>query len=188
MHQLEPFYGWEKHYSNSSDVRSPFYGVTYNEFYYDRQVYQYLAHPQWDEIGSESLLVKILFVDYDQGYAVIELFGVWNDLLLNDYKLLLDQCLEPLLKEGVDKFILIMENVLNIYLDADDYYESFQEENDSGWICMLRAREHVLREMNDHDITQYFFWSEHLDEFHWRKMKPLELIYRVEERMRMFLP
>ncbi len=188
MHQVEPFYGWEKHYQSSYDKYSPFYGEAYSEVYYDRQVYQYLAHPQWDEIGSESLLLKILFVDYDRSCAVIELFGVWNDLLTNDFRLLLDACLEPLLGNGVHKFILIMENVLNIYLDADDYYESFQEENDQGWICMLRAREHVLQEMKDNDITPYFFWSDQLDALPWRKMKPLELLSKVEEKMNMFLP
>lgn len=188
MHQVEPFYGWEKYYLNAQDERSPFFGVEYNQAYYDRQVYQYLAHPQWDEIGSESLLVKIIFADYEHQYAVIEVFGVWNDLLINDFNLLLNACLEPLLSEGISKIILVMENVLNIYLEHDDYYESFQEELSDGWVCILRAREHVIREMEENGISQYFFWSEFLDELNWRKLKPSELLRLIEARMEMYLP
>ena len=188
MHEVEPYYGWEKFYISSADERSPFYGVEYNQFHYDRQVYQYLAHPQWDEIGSDSLLVKVLFADYLTGFAVVELFGVWNDLLINDYRLLLENCLEPLQLNGISKFALIMENVLNIYPGSDEYYESFQEELEDGWITMIRAREHVKRELEDHDVATYFFWSEFLDDLTWRKLKPLDLYKRIEARMNMYLP
>lgn len=185
MHEVEPHYGWLKYYSNERDPHSPFQDVVHNELYYDRQVYQYLAHPQWDHIGSEGLLVKILAANYEQGYAIIELFGVWNDLLENDFRLLLENCLEPLMAAGVQHFVLVMENILNIYLDSDDYYEAMQEELGSGWVCLLRAREHVLREIRDHDLDTYFFWSEDLDDLPWRKHSPARLYREVAQRMRL---
>lgn len=188
MHHVEPHYLWLKYYDSEADERSPFHGVVHNEFFYDRQVYQYLAHPQWDFIGSEGLLVKIIFADYERGYAVIELFGVWNDLLENDYRLLAENCLTYLIDNGINKIVLICENILNVYLDSEDYYEAIQDELGDGWICLIRAREHVQREMQDFSIDQYFFWSEELDELHWRKLTPWQLIGAVDLKMRKLLP
>ncbi|MEM7036006.1 MAG: hypothetical protein AAF570_03430, partial [Bacteroidota bacterium] len=155
---------------------SPFQNVVHNEFFYDRQMHEYLAHPQWETIGAEGLLVKILYANYDHGYAVIEMFGVWNDLIQNDYKLFAENCLTYLIDAGIDKFVLVVENVLNIYLDRDDYYEAVQDEiGAEGWICLLRPREHVVRELEAYDIGQYFYWSEDLDDVFWRKLKPWQL-------------
>ncbi len=39
-------------------------------------------------MGSETLYLKILFVDYDERYAIIELIGEWNDAINNDIMLL----------------------------------------------------------------------------------------------------
>lgn len=187
MHEIEPFYGWAKFYTSVNDEYSPFYGVDYNEFHFDRQVYQYLAHPQWDTIDSESLLVKVIYADYFTGNAFVELFGVWNDLLENDYRKLVEHCLEPLQMAGIQRFVLIMENVLNIYLEGDDYYEAFQENLEDGWVCLLRSREHVIRELQTHGIAPYFFWSDALDELNWRKLKPEKLMERVIHRVGLLL-
>jgi hypothetical protein len=51
MHDIEPFYGWLGLYSNEADPNSPFQDAEHSEFVYDRGVYEYLAHPQWDEFG-----------------------------------------------------------------------------------------------------------------------------------------
>lgn len=187
LHEVEPHYGWLKYYSAEADPRSPFHHEEHNEFFYDRQVYQYLAHPQWDVIGSDGLLVKVIFADYDREFAIVELFGVWNDLLENDFKLLVDNCLSVLVENGVKRFVLILENVLNIYLDADDYYEAFEEELEGGWICLLKGREHVLREIEDNELSSYFYWSPELDGLLWRKLKPVQLFQLVEEKMRLVL-
>ena len=88
MHTVEPYYGWLKFYQNETDEYSPFHDVEHNEFFYDRQVYQYLAHPQWDSIESESLLVKILYANYEHGYAIIEFLGVWNDRSTTSFDLI----------------------------------------------------------------------------------------------------
>jgi hypothetical protein len=187
MHQFEPFFGWLDFYSHESDPLSPFHEVEHNQFFFDRQVYDYLAHPLWDTIGSEGLLVKILFADYEEGYAVIELFGVWNDLLQNDWRLLVENCLEILRMEGIQRFVFIGENILNIYLDADDYYQAFQEELEEGWMAFIGIREHVIQELERYGIGQYFFWSPALTELRWRKLKPPQIVALVEESMRRIL-
>ncbi|RMG21532.1 MAG: hypothetical protein D6730_18115 [Bacteroidetes bacterium] len=187
LHHIEPFYGWLKLYSHQQDERSPFHEVEHNLFYYDRSVNRIPAHPLWDDIGSESLLVKILFADYFQGYAIIELFGEWNDLFDNDFKLLAENCLTYLIDHGIQKFILVCENVFHIYPDTEDYYQALQEELDEGWICVLRARPQVWQEMQAYHIAQYFYQSPLLDELPWRKLKPSQLYYLVESRMRQVL-
>lgn len=184
MHNIEPFYGWLKHYDPEADHRSPFYGVVHNAFFFDRQVHEYLAHPLWESIGSEGLLVKLLYVDYDRGFAVLEMFGVWNDLLENDFKLFIENCLSRMIQEGISRFVLVMENVLNIYLEADDYYQEITEMlGEGGWICLLRTREHVLRELSAYGIDAYFYWAEGLDELRWRKLKPWQLLTLIEGRL-----
>lgn len=188
MHQVEPHFGWLKHYENERDPHSPFRDVEHSEFYFDRQVYDYLAHPLWDTIESEGLLVKILYVHYEQGYAILELFGVWNDLLENDYRLFYENCLQYLIEAGVNRFIFIAENILNIYVDQDDYYDAVLDELDGGWICLLRPRPHVLQEIAEYDLDQYFFHSPELDLLPWRTLKPWVVYQSVADRMRLLLP
>ena len=148
LHYIEPFYGWLEIYGHDKDPHSPFHEVEHNLFYFDRSVNNIPAHPLWDNFGSESLLLKILFVDYEVGYAIIELFGEWNDLYENDYKLLAENCLTYLLDCGINKFILICENVFHAYFEADDYYDALQEELEEGWIALVKPRQNVLEESN----------------------------------------
>ncbi len=187
LHYIEPFYGWLNLYSHEHDECSPFHQVEHNQFYFDRSINRIPAHPLWDDIGSESLLIKILYADYQAGYAVIELFGEWNDLFDNDFKLLVENCLTYLMDHGIKRFVLICENVFHIYPDGDDYYQALQEELEEGWICILRARKEVWQEMLDYQIGSYFYQSPVLDELEWRKLKPFQLFYFVESRMRQLL-
>ena len=83
MHNIEPYYRWEKYYVANLDENSPFYGREY-ETHYSQNIYGYFIHPFWDYIGSETLYIKVLYVDYQQHFAVIEFIGEWNDTLHND--------------------------------------------------------------------------------------------------------
>jgi hypothetical protein len=180
---LEPFYGWLNLYNHEMDERSPFHQVKHNLFYYDRFIHNIPCHPLWDDIGSESLLVKILYADYKEGYAIIELFGEWNDLFLNDYKLLAENCLTFLIDAGINRFVLIGENVFHIYLETDDYYEALQEELADGWICLMRMRDEVYQELESYGILEYFYTSPLVDELPWRKLKPRQLFQVIQDRM-----
>ncbi len=123
MHYIEPFYSWRNYYIASEDPSSPFYGREYSEFTFTDRIYNFLIHPQWDNIGSPTLFIKVLFIDYDEGYGIIELIGEWNDAIENDIMTLKRDIIEPIMEHGIDKFILIGENVLNFHYSDDCYYE-----------------------------------------------------------------
>lgn len=55
MHEIEPYYQWRDDYISAEDERSPFYNTEYSELYFDKQIYNFLLHPQWDEFGSSTL-------------------------------------------------------------------------------------------------------------------------------------
>jgi hypothetical protein len=123
MHDIEPYYNWLKYYDSSVDDRSPFYGKQYNFDVYSETIYGYYIDPAWDNIGSETLYIKILFTDYDLGFSVIEFIGEWNDAINNDIMSLKRNIIEHLINEGVNKFILIGENIMNFHGSDDCYYE-----------------------------------------------------------------
>lgn len=73
VHDIEPHFAWLGFYSACEDPRSPFFEREYSEFYFEHTVYNYLIHPQWDHFGSNTLYLKVLFADYQDGYAI---FGI----------------------------------------------------------------------------------------------------------------
>ncbi|MHA7128212.1 hypothetical protein [Algoriphagus namhaensis] len=183
MQDIEPHYNWRNLYIASEDPRSPFSGYQNSEVYFTDQIYNFLIHPQWDNIGSETLFLKVLFADYNQGFAVIEMFGEWNDLLHNDIMTLKRNIIELMIAEGITKFILICENVLNFHadFDSDDYYAEWQEELEEGWIAILNARDHVLSEMSRHGIDHYLVMGGKLNALSWRTRHPRQLFAKIEE-------
>lgn len=183
MHEIEPFYRWRDDYVAAEDDRSPFYQTEYNEFEFDKQIYNYLIHPQWDFFGSNTLYLKILFVDYDRSYAIIELIGEWNDAIDNDIMTLKREIIESIINEGIDKFILIGENVLNFHSSDDCYYEEWFQEVEDGWIAGVNFREHVIDEFRQNNIDYYINFGGDLDNLNWRQLKPIQLFKRVEEQL-----
>lgn len=181
MFNIEPFYGWLHLYDPTCDEYSPFYGTEHNLFEFDRRIYDMPAHPLWDVIESENLLVKILYADYSQGYTIIELIGEWNDLQFNDFRLLCENCLQALVDHGIQKFILICENVFSAYLGMDDYYAAFTDELSSdGFIHLLQPRPLVTEEFRTYGISAYVDWNPALDDLNWRGMHPSQVLACVE--------
>ena len=84
MHHVEPFYDWRNYYIASEDSNSPFFENQYSEFNFENTVYNFYIHPQWDSIGSSTLFTKALYVDYEEGYSILEFIGEWNDAIEND--------------------------------------------------------------------------------------------------------
>lgn len=181
MHDIEPFYLWRDDYIAAEDQLSPFYNTEYSEFYYDKQLYNFLIHPQWDTFGSNTLYIKVLFADYDKNYAIIELMGEWNDTINNDIMLLKREIIELMIDEGINKFILIGENVLNFHASDDSYYEEWFQDVEDGWIAAINFNEHVIKEFRDHSIDYFINFGGELDNLHWRKLKPLQFYKKVEE-------
>ena len=128
MHDIEPFFNWRHIYIAEEDKRSPFFGRTYSEFEFSQTVYNYFIHPQWDEFGSRTLYLKIIYVDYELHFAIIEMIGEWNDAIENDIMELKREIIDLLEKEGIYKYILITENVLNFHSSDKEYYQEWFEE------------------------------------------------------------
>ena len=183
MHDIEPYYNWKHLYTAEEDERSPFYQREYSEFEFTSRIYNYLIHPQWDDIGSPTLFIKILFVDYDDSYAIIELIGEWNDCINNDIMLLKRDIIEKIMAFGINKFILIGENVLNFHASDDCYYEEWFDEVEEGWIAFLNFREHVMKEFQHENIDSYIISGGMLNELSWRTLTPLQLFQVIEKQV-----
>ena len=181
MHNLEPHYAWINQYSACEDPQSPFYRREYSEFYFEHTVYNYLIHPQWDHFGSHTLYIKVLFADYQDGFAILELLGEWNDALYNDIMQLKREVLEVLVDTGIQHFILIGENVMNFHASDDSYYEEWFQDVEDGWIALVNFREHVLQEFRQNGIDYYLNFGGDLDDFPWRKLGPRQLFQHISD-------
>lgn len=182
MQDIEPYYNWRHLYISEEDELSPFYGRIYSEFEFSLTVYNYYIHPQWDDFGSRTLYLKVLLADYEEKYAVIELIGEWNDAIENDIQALKREVIEKFMDEGIYKFILVVENVLNYHSDGKDYYEELYEDvnEQKGWVVCLNMPEQ----------TQYDFKRAHLDQYielmelgNWRAYKPFHLFKKIDNEL-----
>ncbi|MEM7572460.1 MAG: hypothetical protein AAF433_06150 [Bacteroidota bacterium] len=182
MHTIEPHFQWRDRYQAEKDQYSPFYGREYSEFHFTNKVYNYLLHPQWDEFGSETLYVKVIFADYEAGYAIMELIGEWNDALHNDVALLKREVIDLMLQAGINKYIISMENVLNFHGSDDSYYEEWKEEvrDEGGWVAFLNVLPHVAEELQDMNIDHYLSFGGPLDGVNWRPQKPVRVFEAIE--------
>ncbi len=183
MQDLEPHFRWRDLYRSEDDHLSPFFEREYSEFEYTNQVYNYLLHPQWDNFGSPTLYIKILFADYSDGYAIIEMIGEWNDAVTNDIMFLKRDVIEVLVENGINKFMLIGENVLNFHASDDSYYEEWFQDVEDGWIVALNFQEHVLQEFRDSNIDYYLNFGGELDQMNWRRLSPMQLFTSVQHIM-----
>jgi len=181
MHDIEPYYRWRDEYIASEDEASPFFDRQYSEFEFDKTIYNYYIHPQWDSFGSPTLYLKVLFADYIRGYSIIELIGEWNDCITNDIMFLKREVIEPMIEEKINKFILIGENVLNFHSSDDCYYEEWFQEVEDGWIAAVNFRPHVIDEFHRSNIDYYMNFGGQLDDMNWRSLKPLQVFKSVEE-------
>jgi len=179
MHDIEPFYSWRHLYVAADDDRSPFYKRNYNEFEFSQAIYNYFIHPQWDEIGSSTLYIKILYTDYQTGYVIVEMIGEWNDCLHNDIMYLKRNIIESLIEQGINKFILIGENVMNYFSSDDDYYQEWFDEIEDGWIVAINFREHVIKEFTDARIDYYIAFGGKFDTLDWRTFTPMHLFEQI---------
>ena len=83
--------------------------------------------------------------------------------------------------KGVDKFILIGENVLNFHGSDDCYYEEWMEELDDGWIVGINFRDFVISEMSNFNIDSYINFGGSFDIMNWRTMPPAKLYLGIKE-------
>ncbi|MBN8718076.1 hypothetical protein SAMN05444410_11216 [Hydrobacter penzbergensis] len=182
MHNLEPFYNWRHIYTSEEDPRSPFYGRTYSEFEFSQTVYNYYIHPQWDDFGSRTLYLKMIYADYDLHFVVLELIGEWNDAIENDIMELKREVLDPLFKQGITKYILIAENVLNFHSSDKEYYQEWYDEvsEENGWIVAINMSAAAQHDFKKKKLNYYVELME-LPE--WRTYKPYHLFKKINDEL-----
>lgn len=182
MHELEPFYNWRHLYIAEEDEHSPFYGTVHSEFEFSNTVYNYYIHPQWDDFGSRTLYLKVLFVEYDLSYAIIEMIGEWNDAVENDIMQLKRNVIDPMLEQGINKFLLITENVLNFHSSDTDYYEEWAEQvgEEGGWFVSLNMPQQTQYDFHQSHIDRYMFF---LENDIWRTWQPDTLFNWADNKM-----
>jgi hypothetical protein len=94
------------------------------------------------------------------------------------------------MKEGISKFILIGENVLNYHSSDDCYYEEWYEDikDKDGYIVFVNFHDHVLEEMRSANLHYYVQFGNQLNDVNWRTVKPFHMHKLVEGLMQKQLP
>lgn len=187
MYTIEPFYAWRKYYQSELDEFSPFYGLKYEEISPKNTIYNYYIHPYWDDFGSQTLYLKILYADYMRQLVIVELLGEWNDCLYNDIMLLKRNVIDIFISHGIRYFILIGENVLNFHYSDDSYYQEWKEDIEHGWIVTIGFRSHVISEMKKIHLDNYLYTLNEFTELDWRTFSPLMLFNYVSEQLSKYL-
>jgi len=181
LYDIEPHYNWRKFYTAEEDPDSPFYGRQYSEFEFKNVIYDTVIHPQWDEFGSLTLYSKILFINYELSFCIIEFLGEWNDLIYNDIMYLYRNVIEEMIEKGIQKFILIGENVHAFHADDDSYYEEWIDQLDNGWIVGLGFLDHNMDEIQNARIDYCISFENGFE--NWRTFKPDKLFKEVDDLM-----
>jgi hypothetical protein len=183
MQDLEPYYRWRDLYVAEEDERSPFFGVDHSQFEYSTTIYNYYIHPQWDDMGSKTLFLKILYADYKKHFVIIELIGEWNDAIENDIMTLRREVTDHLMDQGITKFILIAENVLNFHSSEADYYEEWYENvaDENGWIICLNMPESSQYDFRKMKL-QYYIELKEMDD--WRRYQPEGLFQKIDNELK----
>jgi hypothetical protein len=185
MQDIEPFFRWRDYYTAEEDEHSPFFGRQYSELHYVDKIYNYYIHPQWDNIGSPTLYTKLLYVDYDEKYALIELMGEWNDCITNDIMYLKRDIADVLINKGITKFVLFCENILNFHASDDCYYEEWWDDvkEEDGWIAVVNSFDHVTNEMKKARLHYYINFGIQFNDLNWQNKSPENAFNLVQQRL-----
>lgn len=186
MHDIEPFFNWRELYNPLEDSKSPFFKQEYDVFQYSNKIYNYYIHPLWDSIGSETLYIKVLYADYEEGNAIIELIGEWNDCINNDIMYLKRDIIDSMIEEGINRFILLCDHVFNYHGSDDCYYEEWKDDisDQGGFIILVNLQEHVLSEMKLFGLQYHVQLGKKFQELNWRKMNPMNLTEFLEAKIK----
>lgn len=179
MHEIEPYFNWRHLYISEEDAKSPFSGRTYSEFEFSQTVYNFYIHPQWDDFGSSTLYIKILYADYELGFAIIEMIGEWNDAIENDIMTLKRDIIDQMIAHGIYKYILIGENVMNFHSSDDCYYEEWYDDvvEEGGWIVLLSLAEQSRYDFKRAGIDRFIQLIDFPD---WRPYIPMNLFTKID--------
>jgi hypothetical protein len=147
-----------------------------------KRFYNYYIHPQWDDFGSRTLYMKIIYADYELNFAIIELIGEWNDAIENDIMEMKREVMDLLYNEGIYKYILVAENVLNFHSSDKEYYQEWYDEvsEQNGWIVALNMPAATQQDFRKKKLNYYIELME-LPE--WRVYKPYHLFKKIDDEL-----
>jgi len=112
-------------------------------------------------------------------YIVMENMGEGNDAIENDIMTLKKDVIEHFSDQGINKYILIAENVLNFHGSDREYYEEWREElqEDDGWAVLLNMPEQTQYDFKKLRLERYL---ELVDLPDWRIYKPIHLFRKIQ--------
>ena len=122
--------------------------------------------------------MKIIYADYEMGFAIIEMIGEWNDAIENDIMELKREIIDHLSKKVICKFILICENVLNFHSSDKEYYQEWYDDvsEENGWIVALNMPQQTQQDFRQKKLHYYI---ELMEIDNWRNFKPGHLFEKI---------
>ncbi|HLA51720.1 MAG TPA: hypothetical protein VK618_00360, partial [Flavitalea sp.] len=124
----------------------------------------------------------VLIADYDERYVIMELIGEWNDAIENDIMNLKREVVDKLMGEGIFKFILIGENVLNFHSSDKEYYSEWFDDvtDENGWIVCLNMPEQTQYDFRRAKLNRYI---ELMQIDNWRIYRPFHLFRKIDDEI-----
>ena len=91
------------------------------------------------------------------------------------------------MSEGIFKFILIGENVLNFHSGIKEYYEELYDEvsEENGWVVCLNMPEQTQYDFKHAKLNRYV---ELMALDNWRTYKPYHLFKKIDNELAARLP
>jgi hypothetical protein len=113
------------------------------------------------------------------GYTIIEMIGEWNDAIENDIMTFKRDVIDIMIAQGINKYILVAENVLNFHSSDDCYYEEWTEdiEEEGGWVSIIGLPEQSRYDFTRASIDRYV---QLIDLPDWRPFTPGNLFTKVD--------
>jgi MFS superfamily sulfate permease-like transporter len=92
------------------------------------------------------------------------------------------EIIDLLEKEGIYKFILIAENVLNFHSSDKEYYQEWFEEvtDENGWIVALNM---PMATQHDFKGKKLNYYIELMELPEWRVYKPYHLFKKIDDEL-----
>jgi MFS superfamily sulfate permease-like transporter len=93
------------------------------------------------------------------------------------------EIIDPLFAEGITRFIIIAENVLNFHSSERDYYEEWFENvtDENGWIVCLNMPEATQHDFRKMKLNYYVELREMHD---WRRYQPEALFKLIDNELK----
>ena len=91
------------------------------------------------------------------------------------------------MEEGIYKFILVAENVLNFHSSDNEYYKEWYEEvtDENGWVVIINMPEATQHDFKKARLNRYV---ELYELENWRTYKPFHLFKKIDNELQARLP